>query len=429
MSLRENTCYSCLLLLIFVSGCTAIQQNTNSEDTEESPVVPLTLQIQAPPPPEIQSVQLHPKGDPGQAPILQIDSGEQLRLSFDYLSEQSHQFRVEISHRTKDWKESPVPTSSFMEGFYQAHIQRMQESFSQQPTYQHLEFDFPNDQLRPTVSGNYLLEVYSYQSDTLLFSMPFFITEDEGELQTDIEPLYAQREDDRPLHQLSTRYHYPPFVEYPQFDLSVSYVQNKYWGRTREADFIDTATPGEIYAQQARDQAFVGDLSFKLLDIRSFDPDGSHILEYQPEHTPPKIILQRDIQYLDSNPRLFADQHLGRALDEQSSNYALVQFSLETEDFPASTDIYVVGHFNNWMIDPLNKMKYDTDHSIWKGEAFVKQGEYAYKYIKVQSNGIDDIALDQSFRSAEQEYLTLVYFKDTRLNLDRLLYADQVLYK
>ena len=433
MYLKANTSINLLflILLLFLElGCASSNQdgrhqteNIRTESTEGA----FALPQQKAPPNDIQSIQLHPKGQPGSAPIISLDSDEKLALSFDYLGTQSRQFRVEVSHRNRQWQKSSISPSTYLDSFSQTYIQNSRSSFTNRPSYQHVEFEFPNDQLRPVVSGNYLLEIYSYNGGQLLFSMPFFMTENTGDINTRIEMLFAQRNDGRPLAQPFTTYRYPDFVEYPQFDLSISFVQNQFWGRMREAGFLDTISPGKLNGHLQRRDAFVGNYEFKLLDLRSFDVDGEQILEYQPEMTPPRIILRRDVQKLDTNPRFFGAPNLGIPLDDRGSEYAQVEFSLETESAVSlSSDIYIVGHFNNWMINELNKMSYDTETGMWKGRAFIKQGEYAYKYVLVANGTIDDLALDQGFLSPQQEYLTFIYFKDPDQNYDRILKVDRV---
>jgi hypothetical protein len=413
-------------------GCAASNQNGEQQssynfgrDLQGSFALP---QQQAPPN-DIQSIQLYPEGQSGQAPVIKLDSQQKLVLSFDYLGSQSRQFRVEVSHWDQEWKQSPISPSTYLDSFFQTYIQEAKSSFTQNPSYKHVEYVFPNNELRPVVSGNYLLEIYSYQGGELLFSLPFFITENEGSIQTRVERLFAQHDDGRPLDQLFSTYQYPDFVEYPQFDLSISFVQNRFWGRMKTAGFLDTITPGELQGYIERNNAYVGNYEFKFLDLSTFDVDGQEILEYQPGVTPPKIILRRDIQHLDTNPRLpSVVSTLGLPNDDRGSNYAQVEFSLETDaSISPSDDIYIVGHFNNWMINDFNKMQYNSAQRMWKGRAFIKQGQYGYKYVLAENNNIKDLRLDQSFLSTEQEYLSFIYFKDPKRNFDRLLKVDRII--
>ncbi|SHF04235.1 protein of unknown function [Fodinibius roseus] len=423
------------LLLATFAGCKVPESTdtaTADQQQEEGYQEPFALAVQQSPPQNIRSLQLHPRERPGRPPVVTLGTDEQLILSFDDLSPQSRQYRVQVTHRNRNWMQSTIPASAYLEGFSYTHIQQSEQSLTRDPSYRHVEYPFPNDKLKPKVSGNYLLEVYEYQGDRLLFSMPFFVTEDEGYLETRIETLFAQRQDSRPLHQLLSSFRYPGFVEFPQFDLSLSYVQNQFWGRMRAADFLSTAEPGHITGRLDREAAFLADEAFRLLDIRAFDADGRRITEYQPGTRPPTLILRRDVQNLDMdlNPPFSPTQHIGALVDDRSGRYARVRFSLEAgRSVSPSDELHIVGDFNNWMISNANKMRFDASEGLWKAEALIKQGTYAYKYVRVTQNTIDNLSLEQSFRPVRQQYLSFVYFKDPDQQFDRLLNTEQVSYR
>lgn len=412
-----------------LAGCIPAGQNTvrRSDDAPPSYANSFTIDQQKAPPGNIKSIQLYPGQSPSSPPVYQLNSGQKLVLSFDYLDEQNKQFRLEISHRSANWEKSSLSPSQFLKGFNYAYLQTDGQSFSRRPTYQHLEYEFPNDEIQFSVSGNYLLEIYDSDSGNILFTYPFFVTENKGTLETQIEQLFAQRRDGRSLDQPFSTYRYPTFVELPQFELSFYYSQNQYWGRMKETRSFDTSTPAEIAFHLPRDDAFIADYDFKLLDLRTLDPDGEKILEHRPETTPPQIILRRDILFPESNPSLLAENNFGKPLDNRHSEYADVHFSLEIPDnLNPDADIYIVGHFNNWMISDQNRMQFNKESGLWEGRALVKQGEYAYKYVRLMEGGIDDLGLDNSFVSSSREYTTFVYFEDPDLRFDRLLKVSHI---
>lgn len=422
-----------VLLAFMVLGCAASgsyeEQSSTSSRNYSKPEGAFALDQQVAPPNNIQSIQLHPREQPGQAPIIKLNSSQKLLLAFDYLGTQSQQFRVTVDHYDKNWNQSGIGPNTFLDSFSETTIQSSNISYGQRPSYHHVEFSFPNNELKPTVSGNYLIKVYSTHNNNLLFSMPFFITEDEGQIETTVERLFAQRKNGRPLDQLFSTYSYPKFVEYPQFDLSMSFVQNQFWGKTKHVESLDTITPGQLRGYIERKYAFVGNYEFKHLDLRNFEINSQQILEYQPGVTPPKVILRRDVQNLDTNPNWPKTVvTTGGPDNDRNSNYAQVEFRLQTADsVQPSSDIYLIGHFNNWMINKLNRMTFDSDKQMWTGRALIKQGVYAYKYVILRDNKVNDLTLDQGFFSAKQEYFSFIYFKDPDQNFDRLLKVDRVI--
>lgn len=432
--LKDHICSKISLITILgilLGGCASSNPSQNQKErTQTKPLEgAFALPQQKTSPSDIQSIQLHPEGQPGQAPIIRLNSEQQLELSFDYMESQSRQFRVTVVHYDQDWQQSSIGPNTYLDSFSETTISSSQASFNQRPSYHHVQFSFPNNELRPAVSGNYLLEVRSSDDNTLLFSMPFFVTEDEGSVKTEIEQLFAQRRDGRPLDQLFSTYRYPGFVEYPQFDLGMSFAHNRFWGQTKIVESLDTITPGELRGYIERENAFIGNYEFKHLNLQDFTVDGRQIIEYQPGATPPKITLRRDVQNLDFNPSFERSAIFQEGPnDGRNSQYAQVEFRLEAvNSISHISDIYIVGHFNNWMITEQNKMNYDNTEQLWKGNALIKQGSYAYKYVIVDNNRIDDLSLDQGFLSSPQEYFTFIYFNDPDQHFDRLLKVDRVI--
>ena len=410
--------------ILWATGCSVPQASSSQADKEPNQYLSnrFAVEPQKAPPKDIQSLQLHPTNNSDAPPVIVLNSGQQLLLSFDDMSEENRQFRIEVSHRSRQWEASPIAPSFYLDGFSYHYIQQSKQSLTENPTYRHISYTFPNDQLRPKVSGNYLLNVYDRSGNDLLFSLPFFISENKGSVQSRVETIFAQREDGRSEAQLFSTYRYPDFVDFPQFDLSIRYIQNRFWGRSRAANSLTTIGRGRLSGRLKRSHAFVADYEFKHLDLRDFDADSRQIIAFQPGFEPPNIILRRDIQGFDTSPRFFPNKTFGQPLSARNSRYAQVHFSLETaKHMSPDQNIYLVGGFNNWMIGKQNKMQFDEVDDLWKGEALIKQGEYAYKYVSVTSNGIDDLSLDQSFQSPQQEYLTFIYFKDPNRKFDRLL--------
>lgn len=420
-----------LALTIWLAGC-AIPNSIVRNDPERSrePAIenPFVLPIQEAPPPDIQSVRLYRRGSTANSPIIKLGTNETLILEFDYLGETNKQYRAEVTHYNRDWSESALLPDFYLSGFSTTYINTGQKSLSQRPSYFHYSFEFPNSQLSFKISGNYLLSVYDYETDELLFSLPFFIHEGEGILKTQTEEIFAQSRGLSRQHQLFSYFSYPSFVEIPQFDLNFVYVQNQFWGRAKEVDFFDTSSPGQVHFQLSQDQAFVSDYTFKLLDLSTLTADGLQILSIEEDTIPPKVVLQRDVQNLDPSPNLLPDTRFGLPVDDRNAAYAEVHFRLETNSqVNPNTKVFLVGGFSGWIIDRRNRMQFDPENNWWEGHALIKQGQYAYKYVIVDQYTIDDLTLDQGLFSTRQQYLTLVYFRDPTRNYDRLLQVDQII--
>ncbi len=421
--------------LIFLAGCYTIFSVSDDEDREPrtprpraEPTAlhefqPAVLQA---PPDEIKSLQIYHGEDRTAAPILDLDDPDSfLTLRFDKLGTRSRMFRVRISHYSADWEKSNIPRSFYLSGFQQTEISGSTASNVQNPAYQHYHYTFP-DGFNFELSGNYLLEVYSYEDDRLLFSLPFFVTEDQGSLATQIEPLYTGAAGHRLTHQPFATFRYPEFVRSPETNIKIYFTQNQFWGRSRKATVPDFTEVDRIRTYIPREHSFPGQYEFRELDVRILQPDGRRIIEYRPELIPPRIYLFRDIVDLNVQPYARTSHRYGQILSDRNARYVEVKFELELpEDLQTENPIYIIGPFNNWKLQESNRMHFDSETGNYQGTAVVKQGVYDYKYVVKQRDGVDEFRLDATFFDGIQEYHTKTYYHDPQYRADRLLKIDR----
>jgi hypothetical protein len=374
----------------------------------------------------IRSINLYNSQNRESAPIIELKSGETITLDFDYIGTDARQFVVSVSHRTPKWDESILSRSYYQTGLYEDQITAESTIRSVHPTYQRYSYQLPNDNIQLNVSGNYLLTVSSFGSGEVLFSVPFYVYENEGKLSTSVQHIPAPRNSIRMYHQLFGTYSSPDFVRMPQFNTSLYFVQNQFWGRYKQSS-VDQSLQNTIDFLISRDNAFVADYGFKHLDITELSADGVNIRAYEPSYRPPRIILRRDIQDLTPSVDANRTTRHGFPLFNDQARYVEVFFYLETAvDINPGDKIYVTGDFNNWTINQENQMQYSTEENAWEGSALVKQGEYSYKYVVVSNGMIKDMLLDNSFSLARQQYFGMLYYEDPDMGYHRLLQVNSV---
>ncbi len=386
-----------------------------------------SIQPQVNPPSYIRSIQLYKSGNERSAPIIQLKSGETVTLEFDYMETDARQFIVQVSHRTPQWEESILSRNFYQEGLIEDQITESYLSRSQKPSFQHYTYQFPNEDIQLKTSGNYLLTVFNYNTGRTLFSLPFFVHEDKGNLSTSVQHIPAPPKSIHRYNQLFGVYRYPDFVTMPQFDLSFYFVKNQFWGRYKKAGVVQSVQ-NKVDFHVTRDESFISDYGFKFLDLRNLSPDGVNIRDYQPGEQPPHVILRRDIQDLTPSVSANRTTRHGFPMDDREAQYVEVFFYLETAIKILSGDeIYVTGDFNNWRIEEQHRLTYDREERAWTGSALIKQGQYTYKYVVVRDGVIQDMLLDNSFSLSRQQYFGLIYFEDPDMNYYRLLQTQSVL--
>lgn len=375
----------------------------------------------------VYSLDLHQQGSPLSAPILQLNSSQQLRLSFDLLEFESRQLSISFSHHNPDWSRSGLAEDFYKEGYFTLMLPFGKVSRTDRPKYRSYSYDFPNEEIDFLVSGNYMLTVEDSDSGNLLFTLPFFVTENEGNIISQVETITVPRREGRISHVPSSIFETPEYINTPQFDMEFYYVQNQFWGRAKQAEQLDVSTPGEVQFEISRNKSFVGDYEFQMLELPELTQQNPDVLEYNPSEIPPRIVLFEDVQGFTSSRIQIPLSNLSGSDPSLNARYANVHFRFDTDrELSSDSEIYLVGDFTNWSIRSNYRMRYRQNTGRWQTNGIIKTGSYAYKYVVIQNNDIMDLTLDDSFTRSQQEYHALVYYQDPNRFYYRLLQTNNI---
>jgi hypothetical protein len=415
--------------LLFFAACATPHGDTANNQAPARRAQPVfenafTLPTQQNPPPTVRSIELF-RGSAGQAPIISLNTGEQLTLRFDEIRNELRPFRVTITHHNANWTESSLLPNIFIRGFLEDQIQSGTPSRLQSPTYFTYEYQFPNRDMRVTRSGNYMMHIHDGNAGHVLFSMPFLVVEPEGSLSVEIQELFNL--DPRYLrhHQPFARYTYDDTGAVPQ-DYSIFFVQNQFWSKARKADQQDFSEVTVARMYLSRERAFVGTFEFLNLNLSNIDQYSPQIVDFRTDIQLPSVTLDRDVVNLAFSPQLRSINRLSSPSTRPEARYALVNFSLDVPAIERTNDpVYIIGGFNNWAVDEFSRMIYRPETGMYTGNAIAKEGTYTYKYVVRTGNRIDDLRFDASFASTRQEYHTLVYRKDFADQTDKLIAVDR----
>lgn len=371
---------------------------------------------------QIRSIQFHRGNNSANAPIIELNSSQRLNLLFEVLQFESRQFRVHVSHHNPDWSRSSIGRESYIDGLFSVYMDAGRVSSVRQPQYRQYSFEFPNDDLRILKSGNYMLSVEDADTGYLIMALPFFVTENQGSISSSVEQLITPRQNLRSSHRAVSRYRLPDFVDQPQFDLEFYYIQNRFWGRAKEASEVDFSSPNEVNYEMDRNSPFIGDYEFLELDLSDITQRNPQVLEFMPAENPPKVILFDDVSGFSASGRLTGAGNFGRPDMSLNAQYANAQFTFDAAMNPdEDIEIYLTGDFNYWAIQSANRLTYNDETDRWSTSTILKEGMYRYKYVVMDDGRVDDLFFDDLFTNTRQEYHTFVYMRDSREFYYRLL--------
>ena len=111
----------------------------------------------------LKTVLLHPAGAPLAPPVVPLteeDGLGMLELRFDDLSGDYVTWEVRVVHCDRHWQPSDMHPSEYIQGFHTTPMADEEASFGTKVDYTHHQLVLPNEDLKWTRSGNYLLEVF-----------------------------------------------------------------------------------------------------------------------------------------------------------------------------------------------------------------------------------------------------------------------------
>ena len=194
-----------------------------------------------------RSLKVAVEGNDYVAPVILLGGDGRIRIEFDQISPEMQYLRYSVTHCDADWQPSMLVDSEYVDGFNEAEITDYAYSSGTLVNYVHYALTLPNDDISPTLSGNYLLKVYpEHEPDNVCLQVRFSLYEEKVDVipavtsRTDID--YNQRHQQLSV-EVDTRNY---AVDNMYRDLKVRVVQN---GRTDNV--VAVSQPQRVASRRA----------------------------------------------------------------------------------------------------------------------------------------------------------------------------------
>jgi hypothetical protein len=381
----------------------------------------------------VQTVMLYPEDEALRDPILYLHDPRLLTLSFDILGDATSVYNYTIVHCTYDWKPSDLQPIEYINGYQEDEIRDFRYSLNTLTPYVHYTFKFPGENLRPKLSGNYVMIVYDSQlnAENILFTRRFMVVDIKASIAASVPQYPKKPEYIKTKHQVDvTVIIDDSYRVNPEQSLNLTIKQNGRWDNA-----VVGLKPNYIYSDKITyeyEDATVFDAGNQCrnFDMKSFKYQSEFIKEIREEKDCYSIDLWPSKRRNTSN-YIFEKDILGRKLikarDDQDSeiegDYAWVNFFL---DYPVSLnheDIYLIGALNDWNLDENSRMSYNYERKGYEGKLFLKQGYYNYLYgIVEKEKTIADVSpIEGNFWDSQCEYSIMLYFRKPGTVYDQLV--------
>ena len=371
----------------------------------------------------IHTVLVHPIGNPTGIPVIGLNEGSPLLISFDDFKASYQNYYYSIELMNENWESVPLSPFDYTRGFSQNKITNFSISSIAIQPYYHYELSLPNENCRPTKSGNYIIKVFKDGNlNELVFTSRFYVTEGTANVFATVQEPF-----DGAISQTHQKVQVNVDVKKINYfqpgSLIIQVIQN-----TRYQDAIKVKEPSFIRGNNVeynseRDLIFPAGKEFRWLDLQSLRLQTDRIFKFENADQGTKVILKPDLSRANTAYYTFKDLNGSFVISnteslqsENQNDYAMVQFTYIPKDgipYMGET-LYLSGALTGNNLNKESAMQFNAKKGLYEKSLLLKQGYYSYQYILRNQNTPqpmqDFMETEGDHWETENNYTILVYY-------------------
>lgn len=182
---------------------------------------------------DVRSIVFENKSSGFNLPLIALGGKESaLKLSFDQLTEERDYYQVTLIHCDALWKPTAISKTQYLNGMGFQEIDNVQFSSGTLTNFVHYEVELPSQDMKPKLSGNYLLLVYrNYDTDDIILSRRMMVLESKGNVQVQVNrsSQVEFRDKQQQVNFIFNKTASSYFMPNPHHDLTAVVMQNNDW--------------------------------------------------------------------------------------------------------------------------------------------------------------------------------------------------------
>ncbi|MEE0978796.1 MAG: DUF5103 domain-containing protein [Muribaculaceae bacterium] len=386
--------------------------------------------------PDFRSLQLMVNDNIFMHPVLIVDGMDYLTVEFDELAEDRRFLRYSIVHCDASWQPSALAETEYLDGFNLGEVTDYEYSQATTTHYVHYRITLPDGNMRPTLSGNYLLRVFDEQNpeDTLLQAR-FYVSEQRAGIMADVTS-NTDIDINRAHQQLSLKIDCSNVpVQSPFADLVVYVQQNR-----RLDNEVKLTNPMRVVGRTAvyehlKPLIFPAGNEFRRFETVTLNYPGMRVEEvgfYAPFYHASLTTDEprRSYQYDSTQQGRFMVRNAETTGNsQQDADYVVTHFSLYAPELRDRT-VFLNGDFVNQNFNQNSQMAYNPETGLFERSMLLKQGSYNYQYLTgdASNRGSRTEAVEGDCYETNNEYTIKVYTRLPGERYDRLIGYSTVYY-
>jgi hypothetical protein len=364
--------------------------------------------------------------------VLRLGEDDRLAISFDEMSHEVRMYTYTVTMLNSD-----LISSEYLQGFTTRDITDYEHSINTSREYTHYWFEFPNEDMQLTKSGDYRITIYEDGNpDNKVAEVDFCVVEPMVKIaanvraNTDIEFNGRYQQVDMDINTVDLNLRDPNEVR-------VVVTQNN---RLDNAVTLTQPTfrePNKLRYINTKALIFEGGNEYHHFDAFScfyagvgIDRVYHEMGDYNALLFPSEITRGQYIHEFDSDGRFIVNAERTTNSDTEAE-YMWVHWTLPMEKPFFDGALYIGGDIFGNEMNLKNRMQYDGEHQCYWLTALVKQGGYDFQYwfvpkeSKVESQKskakTTTQRVDGSYWQTENEYAIYVYWRPFGARYDRLV--------
>lgn len=358
-------------------------------------------------------------------PIYRL--GETVNFSFDNLIGDEADMYYRITLCDRNWKPTILNRSEYMQGNEWILIRNQRNSFNTLQIYTHYKAFFPNQFIKPLVSGNYILDIADANGQ-IVATRKFVLYENTVQVAAQIQ----RARDLNKSHAMHNFYITIDLGENtfqnPQNNIELSILQNgifqdctspiKPQYSIGKQLIYRYENPTEVYAGNEYfyfDNSEIRQTNNTVFKVESNDLYITHLYPDTPRNNDGYTF------YPDIDGAFYpAIRNRNQNTFAIEADYSWVFFRLKSE--PVLGDVYVAGMFNDYQFTENNKMTYNQEIKSYEVPILIKQGITNYQYFTLKNNQIEkQNSLNGNFVETQNTYHFIAYYKGVLDRHDRVI--------
>ena len=385
----------------------------------------------------IKTVQIFKEGWNLSYPVIRLNSPDKLIFLFDLLGDHDEAFYYTFIHCDKDWNKTDIFPNEYLEGFPENPVKDLKPSFNTTVNYTHYSLTFPNSDVNIKLSGNYILSVYpADQPEKPAITQRFIVKEDAVNVEMSVHrPGMTSESDAGQQVDLTVDITGAAIID-PFRNIYVSVLQNGRWDNAKSNLKPSIYGGNELkYNSLSQDNIFRAGNEFRYFDIKSIKYQSEYVRRidfvspYYNFYLAPSD--NREFKpyfyWQDFNGKYYIANQEGRD-PETDADYVNVYFTLPSAYRVEDGEIYVFGGLTNWSFGKDNLMTFNSLKGQYECTMLLKQGWYNYEYALLKKDGEPgvDSKFEGSHYETENDYMSVVYYRNPRGRYDRVLGTGSV---